>query len=732
MNDDTAIQVPPKRGRGRPPGRKAVVVAQQSLLRHHHFSFLRAALEIDLSDAWVRYMSFAGGSTDRRHYAHGLAELRRGVLQAASLAGLGKLARVALFDRDDAGAPPASAGPASTSAIALLPPLDEWVASRCGALGVDYDFQTQADWLAEYQAEFGLDQQAPAVAATGLPDDDEDAPPSLVEQLHALRELGTALAQPPGLLDPLVSWLSAGLARQLRSSGIVTLANLIDYVNTHRYRWYERVGGLGEARASRIIEWLQPIGEHLQRPLRPEVLRKEALNTLAREAALARLDPLSVQRYAIVPLERLAVPPELSGRHGQFRLAHQPNVLGADDDMEAIQKWLQRFSMTPRTYTSYGREVERFYLWCIRQRRKALSDVIEEDLHAFRAFIADPPPEWIQNRKALRISEEWRPFRGKLSPSSQRHTMTIVATMLSALVEAGYLSANAARGVKPYLKLPRATVNNRRAFTEAQWKVVMQVVGALPDNPFNRRTRLVLELGATSGLRLIEICTTRIGALREEAFNGDPPTWMLDVMGKGSRARRVPVYEDIKDMIYAHQADLVAAGTVFDPAVPTLRTLLSVPAADTALGVPVLPVAAAAKAKPDPDQRPLVGALRKPPPRWKAGSNGVPVLDRKDRRHADQYGALNPTALYESLKRVFKKAARRIEEEGLPERDAKQLLKASTHWLRHFFGNNAGADGVNQMALMRAMGHSDPRTTAIYTQAEDAHVASELAKVRRR
>jgi hypothetical protein len=62
------------------------------------------------------------------------------------------------------------------------------------------------------------------------------------------------------------------------------------------------------------------------------------------------------------------------------------------------------------------------------------------------------------------------------------------------LVDAGYLTANAARGVTPGLKLPRATINKRRSFNEAQWALVMEVLGALPDTAFTRRNRLILEL----------------------------------------------------------------------------------------------------------------------------------------------------------------------------------------------------------------------------------------------
>ncbi|WP_419187283.1 tyrosine-type recombinase/integrase, partial [Caldimonas tepidiphila] len=329
----------------------------------------------------------------------------------------------------------------------------------------------------------------------------------------------------------------------------------------------------GRERAARLIEWLAPLAAELGRPLRAEALHSRTALMLARSTALAQIEPQSMRRFGLVPLERLAVPPELSGRHGVFR-THGPNVFGADDDLDAIRKWLQRHAMSPRTHEAYGREVERFYLWCLREARKPLSSLVEADLHAYRAFLAQPSAHWVQPRQADRASEDWRPFRGPLSPLSQRRALTVISSMLGALVDGGYLSANAARGVTPHLKLPRAGIDIRRSFTEAQWSWILATLAGQPDTAFTRRTRLVLELGATSGLRLIELATARMGALRQEPIDGRL-VWMLDVLGKGNRRRRVPILDDIKAMIDRHQQDMEAAAIGYDPAAPRLRQLLS-------------------------------------------------------------------------------------------------------------------------------------------------------------
>ncbi|WP_157991668.1 site-specific integrase, partial [Caldimonas tepidiphila] len=172
----------------------------------------------------------------------------------------------------------------------------------------------------------------------------------------------------------------------------------------------------------------------------------------------------------------------------------------------------------------------------------------------------------------------------------------------------------------------------------------------------------------------------------------------------------------------------------YDPAAPRLRQLLSASGDEGAT--------MEAPGAPDPAQRPLIGALRRAPPRWKLDARGVAVLDREASRQSDRYGALDPSALYQSLKRLFKQAARRAEalatqasgagEKPPTEIEAAALQRATTHGLRHFFPTNAAADGVLPVALMGAMGHADLRTTSIYTRAEERLIVSEFAKVRRR
>ena len=116
------------------------------------------------------------------------------------------------------------------------------------------------------------------------------------------------------------------------------------------------------------------------------------------------------------------------------------------------------------------------------------------------------------------------------------------------------------------------------------------------------------------------------------------------------------------------------------------------------------------------------------------GDKGVLELDRDGRALSDRYGALDPNALYQSLKRYLAALSKRIQSENkkISTADIAAIEGASTHWLRHFFAKSATADGVLVTALRDMMGHEDLSTTGIYTSTDDEVLVREMSKIRRR
>lgn len=698
------------RRRGRPRGARTRLLHEAAgSLGRHHFAFVRALLDgIDLRSAWRRYLAFSGGPDDHRHFASRLRQIVETLEDAATRRGLEAPARTAcgalrqLPDFRRRGAPPA---PPPEPA----PSLDDWKAAHAAAAGFDVDFYGEAEWLALYEAEFGpppADAPSPALPATAHARraDEADAPPRRERRaaLEALLTLERELAREARLDDPAAHWLGAGLPRDLATVGVRTLGDLVLFVNLHGYRWHRHVPRMGVERARRLLAWLAPLAEAGGRPLVAAARRPRTDLALLRARELQRTP--GGPTFSLVPVVDGALPDALSGRHGTFR-APGPNVWGAETDVQAITQWLGRYR--GQTLHDYTRIVERFYLWCVHVRRCALSSLVEADIRAYQAFVAAPPADWVQEQPVRRSDAHWRPFRGPLGRNTQRREFTVLAGLFATLLDKGYLRANVMADLRRSLDLVQPTIDVRRSLGEAAWAFALQVLRERPDTPQRRRLELLLELGSTTGLRLSELATARVRGLRRERVDGED-VWLLDVVGKGGKPRSVVVFDEVKALIDRHHADMQAAGLGLDPAVARVQRPASAPR-----------TAAAERAQSAEGDaagwRPLVGILRRPPPRRTLDERGVGVPDPAPAQ-ADRYGALERSALYQSLRRFFRhvahEAARR---RGAPPPEA--FAAVSTHWLRHTFANNAVRHMPPQV-LQSLMGHADLRVTSVYVQAE--------------
>jgi site-specific recombinase XerD len=770
---------PLPRRRGRPRGAQTrLLSAGAGELGRHHFAFLRALVDgIDLEHAWKRYLAFSGGPSDRRHFASRLRQLVDVIDHAgpqrgrASEAGLVVAALRALPDFVPARARPGAGkagrlGAAAVESAAIpdrapSPTLEDWRSQYCGRTGIDEDFYTEAEWLELYAEEFGepvgepftgagkaghiAAAPSPALSATthARRADVVEADPARLTTaqrkgvLEALAALEQVLAREPSLEDETGFWLGAGMPRDLAKVGVKSLGDLINFVNIYGFRWHRRVARMGVVRAHRLLDWLTPVAEARGRPLKEAARRPETDLALLRRRELAGAQ--GGERFALVPIFDGTLPDALSGRVGAFR-AQEANVWGAETDVQAISQWLSRYR--GQTLRDYTRVAERFYLWCTHVQRKALSSLQEPDLQAYQAFLAAPPADWVQERQVRREDASWRPFRGPLGRNSQRHEFTVLGSMFSTMLEKGYLRANAMANLGRTLGLIKPSIDVRRSFSDRHWAFARQVLHEKPDTPERRRLELLLELGSTTGLRLSELATTRMKGFREEQVDGES-AWLLEVVGKGGKLRTVVVLDHVKALIEQHHRDMDAAGLGFDPSVSRVQvpgSLATTAAGERSLRRGNVQTASAS----DPSGgglaealarealhawRPLVGILRRPPPRRKLDHLGVAFVDRAASSQADRFGALERSAIYKLLRRFFRDAAvAAASRRDAP--DASEFLGASTHWLRHTFANTA----VKQMqpqVLQSLLGHSDLRVTSVYVKADATDIVRGIRAMQR-
>ncbi len=422
------------------------------------------------------------------------------------------------------------------------------------------------------------------------------------------------------------------------------------------------------------------------------------------------LDRVVASASAVRPLEKFVVPADLDGRAGAWRRPQAQCLLAAANDYEAVlawlrskqglsaeQKvearqrrrsrdsgvegpldWLQTLSHTQR---AYRKEAERFLLWAVLERGRALSSMTAEDCTAYRGFLADPQPSgrWCAQRNRERWSPLWRPFEGPLSPRAQAHAVTILGNLYAFLTAHNYLMGNPWAGVRvPKSSAPR--INAGRSFTKAQWRFVGQQVAALEDTSVQQRLALALELLYATGLRLSEAVAAKVDDLQQVEYPPDRDDaeplqgWLLTVVGKGMRQREVPVPKELVARLGRY---LAARGLEADVEAAANRGAFVLgKAADLSARAPQLAVA------------------------------GV-----------DPKAGIAANTLYDQVKRFFAGCAVVLQGRG-DARGAERFQKASTHWLRHTHASHSIAAGTPVEIAQQNLGHASLATTTVYVTTE--------------
>ncbi|MDH3210473.1 MAG: site-specific integrase, partial [Burkholderiaceae bacterium] len=633
--------------------------ARQRKLHMGHFAFMRAVVQgVDLRASWERYLRIEGEANDKRLVRSTITWIREEFALAAkreSRYGTARLVRL-----DVAGI----ADPAQE-----LPSLEVFAASHC------LEGYSEAEQIAAYEAEYGHATQRQRQRAK-----------LVAKQLEALRWLEGLVAQPPRGGDAVAAWLNPTLTSHLQAADIFTLAQLVERINGIGRRWHAGINAMGQGKAQRIAEWLREheatiglrLGAHVTQP-RSRLFAHE-LNAVVAPATEIR------------PLEKFILPTELDGSNGVYRRPQAQCLLKASDDYQAILAWLrakrglnpeQKAKLNARrrqrgngveqgldwlqslshTQRAYRKEAERFLLWAIVHKAKALSSMTNEDCAEYRDFLADPQPRsrWCGDRGRERWSPLWRPFEGPLSTSAQRHAITILKNLYGFLVDQNYLMGN------PWSALgaPRDTgpkLNAGRSLTLAQWLFVQQQLDQLENTSANQRLAFALKLLYATGLRLSEIVAATVDDLQwveypPDAADDEPlEGWMLSVLGKGQQEREVPVPIEVINELAKY---LGARG--LDPDPENIGNQ----------GAHLLGRAV------DADER-------------------APGLNKERLRKGirfDPRAGVAATTLYDQIKAFFTDCAEILKGQG-DAKGAERLAKASTHWMRHSHASHAIAGGM--------------------------------------
>ncbi|WP_257993577.1 site-specific integrase [Cupriavidus pauculus] len=432
----------------------------------------------------------------------------------------------------------------------------------------------------------------------------------LLRALDALQPL--LLVRPlPG--DAVAGWFTLAIAGRLAETGWATLATLGAAIVADPRSWYRHAHGIGEATAREIEAWLQA---HAMTPPRAD-----------------RPDARDTSPPGLAPLESL--------RHA-----------AAQADVLAIQTWLADYGPEgSHTWRAYRTQAERFLLWTVFARGRALAGLDASDAEAYLAFLADPQPagQWVGRRGTPRNRHDWRPFEGPLSASSIRHAAKILKTLCAWLTRQGHLRDNpfASAAQTEVAAAPRIQAD--RSLSRIQWQHLKRYVAALPaDDPRTARLQFMLRLVHATGLRVSEQAQLTVAHLSQA------DGWRLDVPGNRPRTNALP--DTVIDALRDH---MEARGLGRD-----IERL--------------------------PGDTPLIGRVL---------------------READDT-PLSVAQVAAIWKRCFTRAGQALADEDPTA--ATRFAQASAHWLRHTAGAQALARGVGRKAVQRQLGHASVSTSAAY------------------
>ncbi|MDM0071453.1 phage integrase family protein [Variovorax sp. J31P207] len=583
-------------------------------LHSGHFAFMRALAQgLDERASWDRYLRSESDPVDQRAVRRTVSWIRGEFAAAAKREKKPGTARLILLD------------PQRFTAAPKQPTLAEF------ALAQGLEEFSEAEQLEAYEeaypprgkrngsgSESGGGQGGSATTRRGR---------VIERQLEALRWLQGLVAQDPRPGDRVGAWLNPLVAVRLERAGLLTLFDLVERINGTGARWWVQVPGVGELKAARIVEWLHAHEAVLGLRVGAHAAQRRSALTLD---SLAQVMPAAT---ALRPFEKFLVPAELDGSAGQFRAPADKCLLGARNDHAAISAWLASKGKGTQdgelsaTQRAYRKEAERLLLWAVLERKKALSSLAVEDATAFKTFLGHPPAAWCGPRHRQRWSPHWRPFEGPPSPAAIRHSLGILRSLFAFWISQGYVTGNPFAAVAQP-NLSQRPLGSSRTLTFAQWTHIDALLEDHVDTEPRRRLRRGMRWLYATGLRLAEISRVKCEDLEEleyRTIDGSMATdWMLAVVGKGGRARQVPVPHELVDEL---GQELARHGL-----------------------------------------KRGVGA---------ASNRGVPVLARFDAK-LERPVAWSASGLYQAIKAFLTQAADSVGGE-----DGKRLRKASTHWLRH-------------------------------------------------
>lgn len=368
---------------------------------------------------------------------------------------------------------------------------------------------------------------------------------------------------------------------------------------------------------------------------------------------------------------------KLSGADGENREKNQRCQINAKNDYEAVHCWLNEYRHKATTLRTYQKEAERFLLWCIFKKNKALSSLDRDDLEDYMGFLDDPQPreKWCgkkNGRGCKRGDPSWRPFTGGLSGSTKITALSCIDSLLSYLVDARYLAFNPLSLIKKRNIRIKALPANQikiydRILTLDEWEAMLNTLYNFPEatpEQKNEKVRLIfiLQILFYLGLRINELVTHQWNAFKK--IDGK---WWFIVVGKGDKLAKIPVNDHLLKAVIQYRAHL---------------NKMPYPTQD--------------------ETTPIITALN--------SQNGITARQ-----------------INKILKRLALETAKQFE---IDTDKRNKIKKFSAHWLRHFSASMQDKAGIAFKHIRANHRHENDETTRLYIHAFDDERHEEMQKLR--
>ncbi len=481
----------------------------------------------------------------------------------------------------------------------------------------------------------------------------------------------------PSVEDSVTRWFPGQIADKLHGQGMDTLRSVVAFRQQHGKSWWQTLPNFGIQSAQTVERFL--------------IIHASALGLTGNALEIRQPGLVGAGKPKHPVMDNLFDShDELSGANGSNRAPHDRCRIPVGNDFEAIHAWLDLRDHESHTYRNYRKESERFLLWAVTERGKALSSLDTPDCKAYRDFLFAPAEAWLNPEFKPRWSPSWRPFKGPLKHRTVKHAETILSALCEWLVKQRYLDNNPFDGLPPLPSQELHSLQVEHALDDTQWQWLLDYCAQCEASPpeggdkrHYRRLWIALQLAYCTGLRLAELANARFGDITHKSRNGGQ--YWLRVLGKGSKQREVPLPAELAEEL---KRNALERGAVW--------------------GVPDSP-------------EPIIGKFRK-----------TAVLETADFDLVEM--PFKTSGLHRVLKNFFNEAAAAMGRIATEEekRDVEALTRMTTHWLRHTHASHALGRGAALISVKENLGHASLSTTSLYLHGDKDQRYAEMGKLFRK